>query len=75
MNYSVSSEAPRGPINVSELEGIREAILAAKGTPNYEVLKAQYEGPDSGLDFVEETGELKIASTWHVDENGYIVRN
>ena len=36
---------------------------------------ANLEGPDVGIDYKDETDEIKIATGWHVDENGDVVRD
>lgn len=34
-----------------------------------------YTGPATGIVWNDETGKVSIASGWHADENGYIVRD
>lgn len=48
MIYSKSTE-PRGPINTADLMKIADEITAAKGTPSYAVLLAEYTWPDTGV--------------------------
>ena len=74
MTITKSTE-PKKPINVNEFEALTAKFEAAKGTPEYDVLKAHFTGPDNGVYYVEETGELKIHTDWHVDQNGDIVKN
>ena len=38
-------------------------------------LKSQYDGPDHGIDYHDETGKFTIAVGWHVDTSGNIVRD
>ena len=66
--------APSGPINVKDMDAIVQKLMAAKGTPEFDVLSQQYEGPDTGVDIDDDNGTWKIADGWHADENGNIVR-
>lgn len=34
-----------------------------------------YTGPGTGIVWDDETGKLSIASGWHADDNGFIVRD
>lgn len=36
---------------------------------------ANFEGPDTGIDFDPDTGKIAIAHGWHADENGDIVKD
>ena len=66
--------APRQVIGVDELPRIREELMAAKGTPSFDALKAKYDGPDAGIDYNEDTDEIRVASTHYVDTNGNIAK-
>lgn len=74
MNYLLSKE-PWKPVKVSELPELEAKFAAAKGTPEYDNLKTIYDGPDHGIDYVDKTGKFKIATGWHEDEFGDIVRD
>lgn len=57
-------------MNVNELATLSEKFEVAKGTPEYDVWKADYTGPDNGVYHVDETGELLIHTGWHADQDG-----
>ena len=63
----------RKVLNVKDIERMEKELAEAKGTDGYESLRDSYEGPDTGLDYDEDTGKLKIAEGWIADENGNIV--
>ena len=73
MNYPLPNE-PWKPVNIAEIPDLEAKIAAAKGTPEYDTLKSQYDGPDHGIDYHDDTGKFVIASGWHVDASGNIVR-
>lgn len=74
MNYPLPNE-PWKPVNIVEIPDLEAKIAAAKGTPEYGTLKSQYDGPDHGIDYHDETGKFTIAVGWHVDTSGNIVRD
>lgn len=69
-------ETPDGPGEPPEpYVPTLEELQAGKGTPEYGTLKSQYDGPDHGIDYHDETGKFTIAVGWHVDTSGNIVRD
>ena len=74
MNYPLPNE-PWKPVNIAEITDLEAQLAAAKGTPEYGTLKSQYDGPDHGIDYHDETGKFTIAVGWHVDTSGNIVRD
>ena len=74
MNYPLPNE-PLKPVNIAEIPDLEAQLAAAKGTPEYGTLKSQYDGPDHGIDYHDETGKFTIAVGWHVDTSGNIVRD
>ena len=74
MNYPLPKE-PWKPINLADISTLEEKMKAAKGTPEYDTLKSLFDGPDHGLDYIDETGKFRLVDGWHVDDNGDIVRN
>lgn len=74
MNYPLPNE-PWKPVNIAEIPDQEAQLAAAKGTPEYGTLKSQYDGPDHGIDYHDETGKFTIAVGWHVDTSGNIVRD
>ena len=64
MNYPLPNE-PWKPVNIAEIPDLEAKIAAAKGTPEYDTLKSQYDGPDHGIDYHDDTGKFVIASGWH----------
>lgn len=74
MNYPLNNELWK-PINIADIPALETKLAAAKGTPEYDTIKSMYDGPDHGIDYVDETGKFKIAAGWHVDAAGDIVRD
>lgn len=74
MNYPLPNE-PWKSVNIAEIPDLEAKIAAVKGTPEYGTLKSQYDGPDHGIDYHDETGKFTIAVGWHVDTSGNIVRD
>ena len=64
---------PVGRLNVKDLDAIAAQIVAAKGTPNWDILLQKYDGPGTGVDFNSDVAEYRILDGWHVDDNGDIV--
>lgn len=62
------------PLNTKDFEGIVAKMKAVEGTPERDVLLTKYTGPDTGVYFDEEAGELKVHTEWRVDEYGDILR-
>lgn len=61
-------------VNVRDFDEIKAKVEAYYADGNAE--KAQwYTGPDTGIWYDEDTKEIKIASGWHADTNGDIVRD
>lgn len=64
-------------INVKDFEKIEKELTHAdrRMLDKYETLLRKYTGPGVGLTWDVETGKLSVASDWHIDENGDVVRN
>lgn len=68
-----------------KLEKAEKEYKQALETKDEELIKETYdnwhriiqknEGPGTGFFYDEDTNQFKIASDWHVDESGEIVRN
>lgn len=74
MNYPLPKE-PWKPINLIDIPTLEAHMRTAKGTPEYDTLKSLFDGPDHGLDYIDETGKFRLADGWHVADNGDIVRD
>lgn len=74
MNYPLPNE-PWKPVNIEEIPNLEAQLAAAKGTPEYGTLKSLYDGPDYGIDYNDDTRKFTIASGWHIDADGNIVRD
>lgn len=74
MNYTQNKKSWE-PINVNQLPELERKFKEAKGTPVILELKSMYDGPDHGVDYHDETGKFTIASGWHIDITGNIVRD
>lgn len=61
-------------INVNDFAKIEAKLAFEKGREGYEALRDTYEGPDTGVDYDEETGKLSIAAGWTTDKHGNVVR-
>lgn len=61
-------------INISELDELLEDIKAARGTPQYDNLRAKYIGPDVGIFHNDDNDTIGIMSGWYADTNGNIVK-
>lgn len=78
--YYHKPNGPDLPINTSEFEQIIEEVVDTIGEPGQQETLDYWEGPDTGLDIVVSDGnkvkvEIRIATGWHVDHNGNVVRN
>lgn len=67
-------------MNVNEFAAIEKRLSVAAKSREYDgsqfmsILK-QYTGPDKGVQWDDKTEKLSIASGWHADANGNVVRD
>lgn len=62
------------PVNQKDIPKMEAEIKAAEGEPGQQELLQRYSGPDTGLEYDDETDRLLIADGWHADASGNIVR-
>lgn len=63
------------PINRKDIARYERLLKKTLNEPGFDEINQTVVGPDTGLKFNDETGKLEIATGWHEDENGDIVRN
>lgn len=67
-------------MNIKDFAAIEKRLVSAakskerEGSQLMAILK-QYTGPDTGVQWNDETGKLSIAKGWHADEAGNVVRD
>ena len=63
------------PFNSADLPLMEADLEQCENEPGFPVLLDSYTGPATGLVYDDVTKKLNVASGWHVDENGFIVKN
>ena len=63
------------PFNEADLEFMAADLEACEDEPGFLVMLDSYTGPATGLVYDEDTKKLHIAEGWHVNENGFIVKD
>lgn len=63
-------------MNVKGFERIeKEIVMAEKGSNQFEAVLKRYTGPDTGVEWNDETKKLSIVDGWHTDASGNVVRD
>lgn len=62
-------------VNVKDFPQIKEKLRNGMKMGAIFGNVSNLEGPDLGIDYNDETDEIRIVSGWHANENGDIVRD
>ena len=63
-------------MNINDFERIeKELVMAEKGSNQFEAVLKRYTGPDTGVEWDDETKKLSIVDGWHADDAGDVVRD